>query len=322
MKSFIGKLLLFSTPILLVVLFIIIIDPYNFLNISHIINDKDKIKVLNRSNASEPRGNVIWKTIAFKRRPVENLLIGDSQGKYFDTALIRRITGEGYFNYNVPGGSYKTMFSLFWFATDYIKLKNVYFQCGFMNYNDYRDYNLINYGIELMNNPLSYFSNINFLEDTYYNALYALTKNEDIVRIYYLNMSPKELDSLAYYRAKGFFKKYKYPENYYFELKKITDYCKENGISFHFVITPNYIGLEKYLKEFGLTEARDRFKSDLKSLAPTIDMEYLEGISDDRSKFYDYFHCRREYVDLIVEMIWGNRKIERLIKSKADEEQN
>ncbi len=309
MKSFIGKLLLFSTPILLVVLFIIIIDPYNFLNISHIINDKDKIKVLNRSNASEPRGNVIWKTIAFKRRPVENLLIGDSQGKYFDTALIRRITGEGYFNYNVPGGSYKTMFSLFWFATDYIKLKNVYFQCGFMNYNAYRDYNLINYGLDLIDNPVSYFSNIKFLEDSYFNAKYALTKNEDIVRIYYLNMSPEELDSLANYRANNFFKAYKYPESYYDGLKRITEYCKKNSINFYFVITPNYIGLEEYLQKFGLTEARDKFKSDLKSLAPTFDMEYLDDLSYDRSNYYDYFHCRREYVDLLVKRIWGKGEI-------------
>jgi len=307
MKKYLGKLLIFSIPIQIIVIFIIIIDPYNFINISHIISDKDKIKVLNRSNESQPRGNVIWKTIAFKRKPVKNILIGDSQGKYFDTALIKRITGEEYFNFNIPGGSYKTMFSVFWYTIDHIKLKNVYFQCGFMNYNGYRDYNLFNYGIDLMKNPVSYFSRFKFLEDAYYNILYAITKNEDIVRNYYLNMSRKELDSLANYRVKGFFTKYKYPEDYYLELKKITDYCKENNISFHFVITPNYIGLEKYLKEFGLTEARDKFKSDIKSLAPTIDMEYLDELSYDRSNYYDYFHCRREYADILVRKIWGNK---------------
>ncbi len=309
MRKYLGKILIFGVPFFMVILFVTLVDPYNIINISHIISDQDKIKVLNRSSASEPRGNVIWKTIAFKRKPVKNLLIGDSQGKYFDTALIRNLTGEEYFNFNVPGGSYKTMFSLFWYATNYTELKNVYFQCGFMNYNGYRDYNLISYGLELLNNPISYFSNVKFLEDSYYNAKYALTKNEDIVRIYYLNMSPEELDSLAVYRITNMFKKYKYPESFYLGLKEITEYCKENDITFQFVITPNYIGLEKYLKDFGLTEARDKFKSDIKSLAPTIDMEYLDELSYDRSNYYDYFHCRREFVDQLVEKIWSENEI-------------
>ncbi len=318
MKKYLSKILIFSSPIILVIVFIIVIDPYDFINISHVISDSDKIKVLNRSNASEPRGNVIWKYISYRRKPIENLLIGDSQGKYFDTAYIREITGEKYFNFNIPGGSYKTMFSLFWYATKLTKLKNVYFQCGFMNYNAYRDYNLINYGVDLVNNPITYFSNFKFLEDSYYNAYYALTKNEKLVEIYYLKMTLQELDSLAEYRITNMFKKYKYPETYYKELKKITDYCKENDITFRFVITPNYIGLEKYIKKFGLTEDRDRFKSDLKSLAPTIDMEYLDGLSNDRSKYYDYFHCRREYVSRLVDMIWGKTNINSFIKDNSD----
>jgi hypothetical protein len=235
-------------------------------------------------------------------------MIGDSQGVDFDTSLIRKLTGKVYFNFNIPGGSYKTMFSVFWFTTDYIKLKNVYFQCGFMNYNAYNDYNLITYGMDILKNPFSYFLDFKIFKDSFFNVEYALSKDQHIVESILSHLNKEETDYLSEYRATNFFEKYKYPKSYFIELKKITDYCKSNNINFYFVITPNYIGLEKYIEKFGLTEKRNRFKADLKSLAPTIDMEYLEGFSDDRSKYYDYFHYRSEYVDQIVKVIWGNNK--------------
>ncbi|MBK6344432.1 MAG: hypothetical protein IPF68_00615 [Bacteroidales bacterium] len=77
-------------------LFILVIDPYNFFGVFHVINDKDKFTIIQRTDESSPRGNILWKTIKFRRNPVSKVIIGDSQGKDINVDLIRDITGEEY----------------------------------------------------------------------------------------------------------------------------------------------------------------------------------------------------------------------------------
>ncbi len=191
------KSLFFIIPILSLVIFIIIIDPYEFVNLVHIINPKSKIEVLNRSDETSPRGNMLWKTIHYKRKPVSKLIIGDSQASGIKDSIIREGCGEDYFNFCIKGASYETMIDVFWFATEQTKLEKVFFQVGFMNYNASRSYNLFHFGKDYLEKPYIYFSTPDIFVDSYMNLLYQITGDRKLVEHPYLSMDMDSLDNLS-----------------------------------------------------------------------------------------------------------------------------
>ncbi len=125
MKKYILRALIFGSPIVICFLIVLVVDPYNFFNLFHVISDKDKFAVVQRTDESSPRGNILWKTIKFRRNPTKTVIIGDSQGKDIRTDLIQQLTGEEVSNLCFPGASFQTMFETFWFAAGEAELKKV-----------------------------------------------------------------------------------------------------------------------------------------------------------------------------------------------------
>ena len=296
----------FSIPILAVLLFIVIIDPYEFIGISKVINSKLKIEVLNRSYESAPRGNMLWKTIHYKRKPKSKIIIGDSQASGIKESIIREGCGEDYFNFCIRGASYETMTDIFWFATEQTKLEKVFFQVGFMNYNASRSYNLFHFGKDYLEKPYIYFSTPDIFVDSYMNLLYRITGDRKLVEHPYLSMDVDSLDNLSENRLKLFFNNYRYPENYYLALKKISEYCKANDIELVFLILPIYTKTHEYLEKQGLRLMNLRFKEDIHRLGTVFDYEVLNKQSTNRNNFFDYFHPKQHIIDEITREVWGN----------------
>jgi len=308
MKNYLRKGFYFSIPVLLCFLFIFIIDPYEFIDISHVINDENKIKVLNRHDESSPRGNVLWKIIHFGKKPVKNILIGDSQGKHIKESLIKEISGKDFFNFCVPGASYETMAKIFWFAAENTKLECVYFQVGFMNYNASRSYCLYNFAQDYIDKPYLYFTTKEIFFDSFFNLLYQTTKNPKIVENSYVYEEIEVLDKITSKRLELFFSDYIYPEDTYDELKRIADYCKKNDIELKFIILPIYEGTHEYLDSHDLTGMEKKFKDDIKSLGYTYDFDVPGETSRVRENFIDYFHPRDNIIDELTKEIWGQNK--------------
>ncbi len=149
----------FCIPILLCFVFIFVIDPYEFINISHVIDPETKVKLIHRGDEPAPRGTMLWKYLHFKREPVKKVIIGDSQGRRIKPELIEEISGEKVFNFCVPGASYETYFDIFWFVTEQTELEKVYFQISFMNYSSARSYNLFYFATGLYSKPIFVFCN-------------------------------------------------------------------------------------------------------------------------------------------------------------------
>lgn len=305
MVKYLIKGFYFSVPILMLLLFIVVIDPYEFVNVSHLIDSRCKIDVLNRSDAVSPRGNLLWKTIHFKREPKSKLIIGDSQGRKIKESLIKEISGEDYFNYCCEGASFETMIEVFWFAAEQIKLEKVFFQVGFMNYNANRSYNLFHFGKDYIDKPYIYFSTPDILIDSYENLLYAVTKDRSLVENSYEYQNADDLDSLSEFRLGLFFGDYKYPENTYLELKKISDYCKVNDIQLNFIVLPVYNRVKDYLNKNNLDMISFRFKEDMHRLGTTYDFESSNEIMGNRDNFIDYFHPKQHLLDEITREVWG-----------------
>ncbi len=307
MGKYLLKVFYFSLPVLAVFLFIVVIDPYELVNISHLIGTQSKIAVLNRSDEASPRGNMLWKTIHFKREPKSKLIIGDSQGRKIKESIIKEVSGEDYFNYCCEGASYETMVDVFWFAASQVKLEKVVFQVGYANYSANRSYNLFHFGIDITDEPYRYFTTPDILADSYENLLFAITKNRSLVENSYEYQDPADLDSLSEFRLGLFFSDYEYPAKFYAELKKISDYCKDNNIQLSFLVLPVYDRVNEYLKDNGLEVVSPRFKGDMHRLGKTYDFELPSEMTGKRAKFIDYFHPKQPVLDKITREVWGKQ---------------
>ncbi|GAP43466.1 hypothetical protein TBC1_111619 [Lentimicrobium saccharophilum] len=305
MNKYLLKGLLFSVPLFIYAAIIIVVDPYNFLNFSSVISDEDKFRVIQRTDESSPRGNILWKTLEFKRKPVKNLIIGDSQGRDINTELIGELTGEEYYNFCFPGASFNTMFETFWFAVKYVKPEKVYFQVAFMNYNTHREYDLFHFAQDYFDRPWEYFTTKEIFIDSFMNLVWVITRNPKVINRSYEFLNQQELQHLAQFRLDLFFKKYEYPQNYNREFKKIKAYCEAHGIDLEFIILPVYKAVDEHLRSVGLFDQKLRFKADMQSLGTTYDLDRLSEIKSERSNFIDYFHPQPAIMDSLVTMLWA-----------------
>ncbi|MEZ5083411.1 MAG: hypothetical protein R2750_08185 [Bacteroidales bacterium] len=306
MRFYIKKIFYFSIPFWIYVLFITVIDPYDFINVSHIIDDVNKISILNRSNESGPRGNMLWKAHHFKNNPSSIVLIGDSQGRRIRESLIEEVTGEQCFNFCVPGASYSTSIENFWFIAENAQLKKVYFVVSFMNYNANRDYSLCHFAFDYFEKPYKYFTTKEIFFDSWANFLYFLTNNKKIATNYYEFQGVEKLDELSKSQFNLFFGNYKYPENYYKEMKEIGTYCDENRIELTFILLPIYKEVNLFLSQSNLIDYCHKFKEDLLSIAPVLDYSDYPDIFDKRECFIDFYHLKQEPLDKITEKIWSD----------------
>lgn len=306
MKKYVFKALLFALPLIFYVAFIAIVDPYNFINLVKVIDDKDKFLVVQRTDESSPRGNLLWKTTEFRRNPIPNIIVGDSQGKDIDVDIIKEQTGEDYFNFCFPGASFTTIFKTFWFATEQTKLEKVYFQVAFMNYNMDRDYDLWYFTEDYMKRPYEYFTTKEIFFDALANVAWATTRNPKIVSRSYEFLPPSDMEDLAQSRLKLFFTEYTYPQIYKDELARITEYCEKNGIEFTFLILPTYHKVDDYLAKNNLFTNKLRFKEDINSLADVYDLDKLAKLKAYRHNFIDYFHPTHAVIDSLTRLVWTN----------------
>ncbi|MCD4696680.1 MAG: hypothetical protein K8S16_10620 [Bacteroidales bacterium] len=308
MIKYLIKIFYFTIPFLLYILFIIVVDPYNFINISHIFSDNQKIAVLNRSNESGPRGNMLWKVVKYKRNPIPIVLLGDSQGRKIKESIIKKASGEDCFNFCVPGASYSTMFENFWYVANQTKLIKVYFAISFMNYNSKREYSLNHFASDYTDSPYNYFITKEILFDSFVNLLFYITNDSALVQNPYEKQAVDVLDKFSESKYELFFGDYMYPDHYFEELKKISEYCRNNQIELTFIILPTYEKMGEYIESRNdLLVNYNRFKDDIKKLAPIIDFDIPgEEIRGHRAYFFDYFHLRQAALDDLTFSIWKN----------------
>jgi hypothetical protein len=311
MKKIIFKLLIFLSPFIFISLFIFIVDPYNFLNISHVFSDEIKLKCINRSNESIPRGTILWKTLEFRRNPSQNIMVGDSRAAYISNSALEKNFGEKSSNLAVAGSNYRSAIELFWMAARTTTLKNVIFQTNFDTYNvEGSSLNIFTATEQLINKPTSYFFNWTFIKDAFAVLYYAVSKNEKFVSRGFIRSSDNWEKSAKGLDLRYNLKHYKYPVGLTDELKKISKYCSDNNINFMFVIPPDYFEVVNYVEEHGISDYYNRFKTDLKMTGKTIDLDTKLPFSFVKENYADHFHIRFEIADTLVSMIFANLETE------------
>lgn len=295
MEKFLKRILLFSIPLILFALFLLLIDPFGLFNL---FNPSEEFKHL-KLKISKLEHQALIKIIGFKQNPADLIILGDSRGGSLGSVKFNELTGLSSYNLSIEGGSLREAIDLFWFAISEHKVKEVYFAINFNLYDKDYNFNRVTEAQNLLDTPikllLSRYS-IRASAKVMLNLLFGTQINSNPIQ------SKEEfweyqLNSVA----TGFYMNYTYPDNYYQSLSEIADYCKNNGIKLVFVIPPTHIDLQKRIFDFNLVQENHKFILDLSSLGTVYNFDIESSLTNNCNNFNDPFHTTSEIANIVVE---------------------
>jgi hypothetical protein len=304
LKKLIIRLCIFIIPIVLYMVVLSTIDPFNYFSDSNIISKETEHKTSRKLNS------LLYNTISFKNHPTPNIIIGDSRIKRLPISAIKKITGDKYFILHSNAAKLNEIIDLFWISTKYSKLENVILGVNFNLFNEYAFANRVNEVEKIINNPLMYIFNGNVLEVTIKAITHHLSAI-DIPNISRNIMLKKALNGKSFKDkkiwwefnistvAKNQYSKYKYPENLIDRLKEIDRYCKKNNINLKLLNVPHHQEYRQRVIDFKLTKEEVRYKEEIKNIGTVIDYDYSNSITNCRNCFTDPIHTN-DSINLLI----------------------
>jgi hypothetical protein len=296
--------MLFLSPFVVISLFILIMDPYNLFGISSLVSDEIKIECLNRNGKVQSRANATWRILKFLKDPAPNVILGDSRiADINDTSFEEKLGGK-VSNLAIPSGNIRTINDLFWMASAQTKLDHVIIQINFNRYNAAVNRDMLLPVKQLIDKPYIYFFNANYVKDSYAVFSHAFKKNKC--------RSDSLTKAVANWRFSEEYlmndigvRRYAYPEDYYNMLREISAFCDRENIDLLFVIMPNYYTVYQYVERFNFQDEYERFKTDIKSLGTTVDLEVGLPISYNMDMYSDHFHIQPQLADTLISLMFN-----------------
>ncbi len=294
------RLVLFFVPIfVLVVPPVYYVDPFGMFVKPSVIPDPIRSKYAQQVN------QVLWKLPAYNRDPVANVLLGDSEMARLPVQVLQTVTSQRYSNLAYGGGTLRESVSTFWFASRRIKLQKVLFGISFMEYNPY-PLDRVTQAEEIKRHPALYFLNSDVLETTVYDIADAIL-NVPTNLLPQVSKDEFWVSQLQYLSTR--YKRKASPQNLKDEIREIVEYCHARNISIIFVIPPQHIDAQRRIRELGVEDDYQQFKSDLVSMAPVYDCDIDSDLTRDKSNYGDPFHLTdRAAVSFTEEIGSGNPK--------------
>jgi hypothetical protein len=310
MQRFLKRLFVFLIPFSIYAIIVITIDPYNYFFRKNFITDKIKVHVINRNPKAMPRGNTLWKYIDFKRHPCKNIIIGDSRAYDLNVSVIKKITGQEYFNFGVPGGNYNSIFETFWYITSVIKPEKIYIQVSFHTYSKSSDYNLVADAKTVIAEPYLFFTRGYFFQEAILDVYYTFTgiPDRDMKKEAF---NESRWNETLMKQGDNSLLKMVYPPDYYVELKKISAYCKNQNIELAFIIFPDQQDFHDLVLKHSLTNEYIQYKNDINSLGKLYDFDKPDSnLSRNRNNYRDIFHLNLDLINSdIIPVIWNESKL-------------
>lgn len=302
---------LFAAPFCLYALFILLVDPFNFLNAPSIIPDDVKARTASQLNPC------LWKMRQFEQRPSPNILLGDSRMMAMKADRLKELTGKDYYNFGYGGGSLREMIDTFWFASKRVQLREVYIGLNLSVYNDYNYTERTKLYTTVEANPALYFVNRTVLQAALYDA-YSHFSSTD------LRLGAPTSSREAFWRdyldnvIAGYYTNYVYPKQYGRELTRIAQYCREHNIQLTFIIFPSHVEVQQRVADFHLEQRNQAFKQDLAALATTYDFDYENEITTRRENYTDPVHTIEPVNEILMREIWlGELRLGRKYESPS-----
>ncbi|MDO9254577.1 MAG: hypothetical protein Q7U54_03620 [Bacteroidales bacterium] len=299
MRKFIKWVLIFSLPLIIWFILVVLVDPYNYFSYGpKIIDNRLKMGISYKLNRP------LFQLLAFKNHPTPSILLGDSRTACLKSEIINKYTKNDFTNLAYAGGSLVDAINTFWLVSKDNKLSDVYIGINFSLFNKYRRLDMVTEDEKLINNFFLYALNESVFKSTYLILKSLITGKEIQIGvpasskgkfwIFQLNTIANEQYGL-----------YEYPSNYYTELTEISKYCKKNGINLVFFIPPTHTDLQKKVKQFNLQNFDKKFKNDLEKIGDLYDFDYPSDMTNNYNNFHDPYHFTDSIGEIVVRELFA-----------------
>jgi len=297
LKKFFKKLSLFLALPVLFCLVIILVDPYNYFNVSRLFTNETKI---NTSVKIEP---VLWKMIDFKRNPAGNIILGDSRAQNIKCSLVEELSGEKYYNLGCQGGEVPEFIDLFWYAESLVPIKKVFIVINFDSFSQYITVSRVPRAKIILGNPLLYLIDRQVIRSVYYNIERQLFCRDFVMDM--IKMTKEKFWDFRLKERSTTYSHYAYPHDFYLGLKKISLYCRDHSIPLVFVIMPTHVELQELIDKYSLREEEKRFKDGIRGLGLVYDFDQKNALTENKDNFLDPCHANQKIVEYVVRNVWG-----------------
>ena len=305
---------IFSIPIVMWILTLFVVDPFNYFSDNKVIDEQTKLQSARKLNS------LLYNTIAFKNNPTPNIIIGDSRIKRLPIKEIKKLSGDDYFILHSNAAKLNEIIDLFWLCNDFTKLENVLLGVNFNLYNEYAYANRVQEVKEINTNPLLYIFNGSVLEITSKIIFNHITDLgfPNISRSIMLKkaMNGKStLDKQTWWNfnintvAKNQYSKYKYPKELKDRLNEVNKYCEDNDINLIFINVPHNVEFSNRKNDFNLSNAEAQYKKDISEFGTVIDYDFPNQITNCKKCFTDPIHTNDSINLLMVREIFSDSLI-------------
>jgi len=300
MRAFAIKTLLFLLPFILIISIEIYVDPFNFFSA-----EKNEKLLAIKSNISGKDNPYLYKLIEYDRNPGTIILLGDSRTgllfpSLFDSSLHNQVS-----NLSIGGGTLQDAFEIFRYVIGKHKISKVFMGIAIETYSGTLLRNRAKPSIEIKNSVLLYLLNrYTFTSTMLVSRSYLFNEQIDLYK------PPESRDEFWQSQlelSSRYLDNYSYPENYYEELKKLSDYCLANNIHLSFILSPTHVDLQKKIHEHHLDKEYAHFKNDIQEFGDVYDFNYPNEITTDKSNFGDPYHHTIHISQIIVDEISGKK---------------
>ena len=303
MRKLYKNLFLFSIPVLLWIVALLVVDPYGYYN-TNLVKSKTKDYIAYNQNF------ILYDFIKYKKKPTPYILLGDSKIANLDTTVINKVTGKDFFNLGYGYGSLEEMIKSFWYLKNSYPLKEVYMGMNFPTYSATSNRDRVTEAKELSENKLSYlFSSYNNTATALFlKSLVFSTDSSNKVGFLKPTVSKEEFWSQMLVNGDKFYKSYIYPVEYKKELQKIAAYCDSNGIRLVFIIPPTHTELQDKVQKFKLDSLNTLFKKELTLFGEVYDFDFPNSLTNDKENFNDPFHTKDSISNLLIEDVFTDTR--------------
>jgi len=297
-RRFFKKSLLFAAPLLVWIMAVVVVDPFDYFNLSHAFSEPAKI-----ANAAS-LNSLVFNMLKEEHAPCENLIIGDSRAESLPLEQIEALTGQPYFRLSANALKLNESLDLFYYANRIRPVKRVVFTLNFNEFNAYAYADRVSSVEAMIHNPLIYLFDRSVAQAGYYVVKASLARTPAVS-----SLPPMTQESfwnfIVTVRGREHYEKYRYPDDLYKRMQDLVVVARQQGTEVTFLIVPHHADFQKRVREFGLLEDYLRFKRDLNGLGVrVIDYDYSNTMTMDRSNFRDPLHYNDEFGKMIAHEVF------------------
>lgn len=285
-----------TTIALLVFCFNYVVDPFN----------KNEMFALDlpKSTISMKMSYPLFKILEYTRDPKPTIVLGDSRAMALSDALFVEAGANDTYNFAFGGGTLPEAIDTFWFAVNNAELARVIFCIPFNLLSEYNAKNRFRAAESLGKSEMAYYFSSFVTKASVFNLIKRFTGVS-------MKDEKPRVEKDAFWESQlgentaMYYGNWTWSTRHFADLKKIVDYCEENGIELLFILPPSHTDLQKKISEYALDDEYLGYKKELRKLGAVIDYDFDNQVTSNKENFLDPYHFNRDIAGKIVNQIVG-----------------